>query len=100
MTAELINVTNITGRDFVGMALGINEASGQVLFMSIVFLIYIIMFIAMSNKGVKVALLSTSFIMSITSSFLWFGGFISGFVIMIFVIMTIFGILGLYLFDN
>lgn len=100
MSATLINTTNITGESFIGMAIGINDASGQVLFMVIIFIIWLILFIGFKSKGSSIALLGSSFIVIVSSTYLWFLHLISGWVIMFPVIMFIGSLIGLRLFDE
>lgn len=98
MPAELINTTNITG-NMAQTITGINDASGQILFASILFTIYLVLFMATKGHGTKVALLGVSFILAVLSTMAWFIGWISGWVTIIFIVLLIISIVMIRLFD-
>jgi len=98
MPTPLINTSNMTG-NFIEFTTAINDASGGVFMTLLLFVVYILLFIAWENRGVKVAMLAVSFVMSILATLAWFIGWISPFIVIIIVVMFIFSVIFIRLID-
>lgn len=101
MTTVPYNLTNLTNStDLYQHAIAMNDLSGQLLMISLYFVIYILLFIIFREQGMRVALTGVSFIVSIIGTIMWFLRFIPGWVLIIPIVVTVLSIVGLYAFNE
>ena len=100
MPALSYNTTNLTNaHTIVEQITELNALSGGVFIASVLFAIWIVLFISSKNQGVRVSLLGVSFIMSIISTLAWYLGWVAGYIVMIPIVATMFGIFMIKLYD-
>lgn len=87
----LYNTSNLTG-NYIEMTTGLNQLSAGLLISMILFVLYIVLFVAVKNQGTRTALLGVSFIITFLASVAWYLEWISGYIVMIPVVALIFSI--------